>query len=248
MAVQIHIGDMLELLARIPDASVDCILTDPPYGETSLTWDRWPTGWPSLVRPKLKKTGSMWVFGSQRMFFERAAEFTEWSLAQDIVWEKHNGAGFSADRFRRVHELALHFYRDDAPWTGVYKAPQYTNDAMARTVRRKGRPAHWTGERGESVFRSENGGPRLMRSVLFVRSEHGRALHPTQKPLGIVEPLLLYSCPKGGTVLDPFAGSGTTGLLARRHGMSAILIEADAMFAALTARRLEDDAPLFAVE
>jgi site-specific DNA-methyltransferase (adenine-specific) len=190
----------------------------------------------------------MWVFGSQRMFFERAAEFVGWSLAQDVVWEKHNGAGFFADRFRRVHELALQFYRDDAPWSGVYKAPQFTTDATARTVRRKGRPAHWTGERGDSVFRSEDGGPRLMRSVLFVRSEHGRALHPTQKPLGIVEPLLLYGCPKGGTVLDPFAGSGTTGLLARRHGMSAILIEGDAEFVALIDRRLEEDAPLFRTE
>ncbi|MFG1588249.1 site-specific DNA-methyltransferase, partial [Staphylococcus aureus] len=123
------------------DESFDCILTDPPYGETSLRWDRWPTGWPGSVRRLLKRTGSMWVFGSQRMFLSNASEFDGWKLSHDVVWEKHNGTGLFNDRFRRVHELALHFYRDDAKWAEVYKSPQFTQDARARTVRKKGRPA-----------------------------------------------------------------------------------------------------------
>ncbi|MCO4245795.1 site-specific DNA-methyltransferase, partial [Acidovorax facilis] len=53
----------------------------------------------------------MWCFGSTRMFMERAADFEGWHLSQDIVWEKHNGSNAFADRFRRIHELALHFYR-----------------------------------------------------------------------------------------------------------------------------------------
>jgi site-specific DNA-methyltransferase (adenine-specific) len=67
-----------------------------------------------------------------------------------------------------------------------------------------------------------------------------------QKPIGIVEPLLLYSCPPGGRVLDPFAGSGTTGLVAKRHGIDAVLVEGKPEFAALIDRRIRDDAPLFA--
>jgi site-specific DNA-methyltransferase (adenine-specific) len=188
----------------------------------------------------------MWVFGSTRMFFDRVAEFTGWQLSHDVVWEKHNGTGLFNDRFRRVHENALHFYRSDAKWGDVYKAPQFTNDARARVVRKKGRPAQWIGATGETVYRSEDGGPRLMRSVQYVRSEHGSAVHPTQKPLALVEPLLLYACPKGGHVLDPFAGSGTIGLAARRHGMSATLIEADPAYWDVIDKRLQDDAPLFA--
>jgi site-specific DNA-methyltransferase (adenine-specific) len=244
---RIYTGDVLEVLPRlVPKESVDCLIVDPPYGETSLEWDRRVPGWPSEVRRILKPTGSMWVFGSARMFLETAAEFEGWRLAQDVVWEKHNGAGFFADRFRRVHEFAWQFYRSDAQWADVYKAPQFTNDAAPRTVRRKGRPAHWTGERGDSVYRSEDGGPRLQRSVLYVRSEHGSAEHPTQKPLAIVEPLLLYSCPQGGHVLDPFAGSGTVGILAKRHGMTCTLIEANLKYRTLIERRLQDDAPLLA--
>lgn len=246
MTVEIINSDYLTALGQMEDESFDCILTDPPYGETSLRWDRWPTGWPGSVRRLLKRTGSMWVFGSQRMFLSNASEFDGWKLSHDVVWEKHNGTGLFNDRFRRVHELALHFYRDDAKWADVYKSPQFTQDTRARTVRRKCRPAQWIGATGETIYRSEDGGPRLMRSVQFVRSEHGNADHPTQKPIGIVEPLLLYACPPGGRVLDLFAGSGTTGLVARRHGMNAVLIEADEQFVKIIRSRLDNDAPLFA--
>lgn len=243
--IQIINANFSDIIDSLGAESVDCILTDPPYGETSLPWDKWPDGWPARVLRLLKPTGSMWVFGSTRMFFEHVSEFAGWKLAQDIVWEKHNGSGFHADRFKRVHENALQFYRADAPWDGVYKDPQYTPDAVARSVRRKkGRPAHM-GNIDASPYFSEDGGPRLMRSVMYCRSEHGRAVHPTQKPLGIVEPLLLYSCPVGGLVLDIFAGSGTTGVAAQRHGRSAILIEGKPEFADAARDRLETDAPLF---
>lgn len=244
MSVEVLQGDCREVLSRFPDEAFDCILTDPPYGETSLEWDRWVKGWPSLVRRLLKPSGSMWVFGSMRMFWDHRDEFDGWRLSHDTIWEKHNGTGLFNDRFRRVHEIAIHLYRDDAPWSAVYKSPQYTNDATARTVRKKGRPAQWIGATGETVYKSEDGGPRLMRSVIYVRSEHGRAEHPTQKPLGIVEPLLLYACPTGGRVLDPFAGSGTVGVAAQRHGMDSVMVEGRPEFVALIGRRLSNDAPL----
>ena len=185
------------------------------------------------------------MFGSVRMFLQHIAEFGGWTFAQDVVWEKHNGTGLFNDRFRRVHEHALQFYRDDAPWGDVFKDPQFTNDATARTVRKKGRPAQWIGATGETIYRSEDGGPRLQRSVIYARSEHGHAEHPTQKPVGIVQPLVAYSCPPGGTVLDCFAGSGTTGVVARRLGMNAILIEANEAFVATIHQRIHSDAPLF---
>lgn len=243
MTVQIITGDCRDVLAGFPDASFDCILTDPPYGETSLTWDKWVPGWPAMVQRLLKPTGSMWCFGSSRMFHEHAAEFAGWKFAQDVVWEKHNGSGFHADRFKRVHESAWQFYLKDAPWERIYKAPQYTSDATARTVRRKKRPTHM-GNIEAGAYTSEDGGPRLTRSVIYARSEHGRAVHPTQKPIAIVEPLLLFSCPVGGHVLDLFAGSGTTGVVAERHGMNATLIEGNALFGQVIRERLADDAPL----
>lgn len=243
MTIEIIHSDCVDAIAAMPDASFDCILTDPPYNETSLKWDRWVPGWPAMVRRLLKPTGSMWCFGSARMFHERAAEFAGWKFAQDLVWEKQNGSGFHADRFKRVHESAWQFYRDDSRWDEVYKLPQYTNDATARVTRRKTRPTHM-GVIGGQVYVSEDGGPRLARSVIYCRNEHGRAVHPTQKPIPVVESMLLYSCPPGGRVLDLFAGSGTTGVVAARHGMAATLIEGKAEFIAAIRDRLENDAPL----
>jgi len=246
MTVAVLQGDMRDLLAAMPDASFDCIVTDPPYGETSLAWDRWPDGWPALVRRVLKPTGSMWVFGSLRMFLDRRDDFAGWALVQEIVWEKHNGTNMQNDRFRRVHELAVQFRRDDTKWADVYRSPQFTLDATPKAVRWKARPAQW-GKIDAGFYRSEDGGPRLMRSVLQVRSMHGRAVHPTQKPVEIVAPLVRYACPPGGAVLDPFCGSGTTGIVAREIGAHATLIELNPEYAAIAKRRIsEDEAPLFA--
>lgn len=245
MTVEIIHGDCRAALEYMPSASFDLILTDPPYGETSLAWDKWVPAWPSLVRRLLKPTGSMWVFGSSRMFHEHAAEFSGWRFIQDIQWEKQNGSGFHADRFKRVHESIWQFRRDDSVWAEVYKAPQFTADATARAVRRKTRPTHM-GHIEATAYVSEDGGPRLMRSVIYCRNEHGRAVHPTQKPEAIVEPLLLYACPPGGTVLDPFAGSGTTGLVAQAHGRNAILIEGKPEYVEIARRRLAPSEGVFA--
>lgn len=240
MQVTVLTGDFREILVEFADESVDCILVDPPYGSTKLPWDRWPDEWPGMVRRVLKRSGSMWVFGTLRMFMERAGEFAGWKQAQDVVWEKQNGTNAASDRFKRVHDTVAQFYRTGARWSDIYKSPQYTYDAVARTIVRRTRPEHW-GSIGSGEYRSEDGGPRLMRSVLRARSEHGRSLHPTQKPLSIVEPILLYSCPPGGLVLDPMAGSGTTGVAARRNGISATLIEADPHYATLARGRLAGD-------
>ena len=221
--IEAIMGNCLDVLAAMPDASVDAIVTDPPYGQTSLEWDRWVNGWPDAVARVLKPTGSMWVFGTLRMFMDHRHDFDGWRFAQDIVWEKHNGSSFHADRFRRVHEQVAHFYRGQ--WSSIWKGKVVTLDADRRTVnRKKTRPFHM-GERGGSTYQSEDGGPRIMRSVIYARSQHGAAIHPTQKPEAIIEPLILNACPPGGVVLDPFAGSGTTGAVAARLGRKAILIE-----------------------
>jgi len=70
-----------------------------------------------------------------------------------------------------------------------------------------------------------DGGPRLMRSVIQVRSSHGYAENETQKPVGILTPLIEYGCPPGGLVLDPFMGSGSTLIAARDSGRRAIGID-----------------------
>lgn len=232
MVTLIH-GDSRELYGTPRPPCYDVVITDPPYGDTSLPWDTWPgRRW---VDAMAELSSQMWCFGSMRMHRERVADFSEWTYAQEIIWEKHNGSGFANDRFKRVHEIAIHYYR--GRWTDLRIEPQFTNDATARTVKRRERPAH-TGVIADSTYISETGGPRLMRSVLPVRSMHGRAIHPTEKPTGILEPLIAYSCPVGGVVLDPFAGSGSTLHAAAALGRHATGWEIDEAMCEKAARRL----------
>lgn len=220
-AVTLYHGRFEDVLRAINFPKADLVLTDPPYGETSLDWDRWPRGWPSLLEPCAP---AMWCFGSMRMFLEHNAEFTGWKLSQDIVWEKHNGSSLAADRFSRVHEHALHWYQ--GAWSEIHHETPTTADATARVVRKKGRPAQWIGATGETTYVSHDGGPRLMRSVMFHRSMHGQnPINETQKPEGILEPLISYGCPVGGLILDPFAGSCSSAVAARNIGRRAICVE-----------------------
>lgn len=235
--IRILTGDCRAHLVTIKDASVDCAIADPPYGQTSLEWDQAVPGWAAAVRRVLKSTGSMWVFGSLRHFMQHAEEFAGWKMSHDIVWEKHNGTGLFNDRFRNVHEQVAHFYRGDSKWRDVFKAPLFSNDATKRTVRKKQMPAHWRGATGPTNYESQDGGPRLMRSVIFARSEHGRADHPTQKPEDLVDLLVRYSCPPNGIVLDPFAGSGTVGAVCNTLNRHAILIEQNPKYVEMIERR-----------
>lgn len=217
----------------------DMILADPPYGDTSLEWDRRVKGWQAVAAGAVKPAGSMWVFGSFKYFLAEHALFEAagWRLAQEIVWEKHNGSSFHADRFKRVHEIAAHYYLAETPWADVYNEVQHTPDAVARAVRRKRRPAH-TGNIGAASYLSEDGGPRQMRSVIYERSCHGRAIHETEKPVWLLEILLRTSCPAGGLVGDFFAGSGAAGDAALMTGRRYIGAEIDPVYHAAASDRL----------
>jgi site-specific DNA-methyltransferase (adenine-specific) len=172
-----------------------------------------------------------------RMFFDQLQDFAGWKLAQDVVWEKHNGSGFAADRFKRVHELVLHFYRD--AWKDVHHEAIRDRSFMQRggNVGSRAQPAH-TGTVGSRDY--DKADTRLVRSVIRTRSMNGGAIHPTEKPGAILDPLIRYSVPPGGLVLDPFAGSGSTLLTARSLGRRAVGIEADERYCEAAARRLAE--------
>lgn len=232
--VQLYHGDMRQILPGL-DVAADCVLTDPPYGETKLAWDRWPDCWPDALTGAAR---SMWCFGSMRMFLDRAAEFAAWRLSQDVVWEKQNGTGFAADRFKRVHEHALHWYQGD--WSGIrHEVPRVAVNHRTRGNASRGQVPH-TGVIGSTTWTDD--GTRLTRSVIAAPNMWRRgAVHPTEKPTEVLRPLIEYACPPGGLVLDPFAGSGSTAVAARLTGRRAVLIEADERYCEVIARRLAQD-------
>jgi site-specific DNA-methyltransferase (adenine-specific) len=221
--VTLYCGDFRELLPDVlaTHGEPDLVLTDPPYGETSLKWDRWPTGWPALMPGR-----SMWCFGSMRMFLEHRDEFTHagWKLSQDVVWEKNTTGMNAGDRFSRCHEHALHWYSGD--WKAVHHQPprvparkRVAGDVVSRGVVGKGAV---TGEMG--AYRLVSDGLGYQRTV--IQSDSTRCgINETEKPPGMVEQLLTYGCPPGGLVLDVFAGGCSTLVAARNSGRRAIGIE-----------------------
>lgn len=232
--VTLYQGDYRDHAAELAALDVDAIITDPPYGETSLNWDRWVSGW---LADAAALSANLWCFGSFRMFMEHSAEFyAAWQLAEDTVWEKQNGSGFHNDRFKRVHEFSTHWYQ--GAWGDLYNETPKTMDAVKKVVRRKERPTHM-GEIADSNYTSEDGGDRLMRSVIKLRNMHGRAINETEKPVQLVGLYVECSVPPGGLVVDLFAGSASTGIAARQQGKRAVLFEKRKSQTTLSARRLE---------
>jgi site-specific DNA-methyltransferase (adenine-specific) len=218
--VTLYHGDALKIAPRL-GIKFDAILADPPYNETDLEWDKWPRGWPAQFK---ELSNQMWCFGSMKMFMNYRDDFDDWKLAQDLVWEKHNGSGLMADRFRRVHELTIHWYQ--GTWKEVFKNIQFVEvkerDNRKNLIRGR-KPQHWGGlDMGRGY---DYDGKRLTRSVIYARSCHGYAVNETQKPASIAHPILNYSVPAGGIILDPFAGSGTFLDVARQQHKRAIGIE-----------------------
>ena len=235
-AVTLYHGDMREVLPML-DVCADAVITDPPYGETSLEWDRWPDGWPALVTAY---TNALWCFGSMRMFIDRAADFVGWQLSQDIVWRKPHAANRVADRFKRIHEHALLWYR--GPWKDLHhETPRAVRSGPKQKPHGYGgaMPVGVQGSYGKNVWIDD--GTRLMESVIDVETmRHKGSIHPTQKPQAILDPLIRYSVPPDGLVLDPFAGSGSTLLTARSLGRRAIGIEANEAYCEAAAKRLAE--------
>lgn len=236
--VTLYHGKFQNLLGGVKP---DLVIADPPYGETALEWDCWPDGWPSDAPGQ-----SMWCFGSMRMFMARAGEFSDggWTLSQDVVgaepresvvtWEKHNGSGFATDRFRRVHEFATHWYR--GPWAEVHHdVPRDPGGSGFKSVPKRGQTPH-TGKIGTAAYIDD--GKRLAKSVIYARSMHHDAINETEKPVGLLEPLIAYSCPLGGLVVDLFAGSCSTLVAARSLGRRAIGFELREEQCEKAARRL----------
>jgi len=215
-------GDCLDLMRYIPDASVDLILADLPYGTTQNKWDSvipldalWKQYW------RICKPAAAVVLTAQAPFDKVLGASCLPFYKYDWVWEKARATGHlnAKKQPMKAHENVLVFYQK----LGVYN-PQKT----------PGRPYKANGGASKrdnygdfaAVREGSSDGLRYPRSVVFFAHEV-QSLHPTAKPVPLMEYMIRTYTDAGMTVLDNAMGSGTTGVAAGNTGRAFIGIEKD---------------------
>lgn len=226
-------GDCLERMKEIPDGSVDMILTDPPYGCTKCKWD-------SVVNPKalweqykrvIGQNGAILVFGIPPFSAAFASANIGW-FKYSWYWRRPHSTGVNAYvmPLRTVEEIMVFYGKRGSYFPQFGKGKPYVAKAAAM-------------ERGTVDTQREHvtvsDGRRFPTMVLDFKKERG--FHPTQKPVSLLEYLVKTYTVEGATVLDNFAGSGSTGVACLRTGRRFIGIELDETYFNIACERLRKE-------
>jgi DNA modification methylase len=313
VSVRVIIGDVREKLAELPDESVHCVVTSPPYfglrdygvpGQIGLepTPDAYVAEMVAVfreVRRVLRKDGTVWLnlgdsynnrtkvrttshqpalngfaddnwaaraaSGGVRMsrsdgdlkekdligvpwMVAFALRADGWWLRQDIIWAKPNPMPESVtDRCTKAHEYVFLLSKSERYWfdaAAISEAASLNSHGALNGD--PGFRARSTGNHSGPLGLVSSDGTRNRRSVWTITTQPFPEAHFATFPPELPELCIKAGCPVGGTVLDPFGGAGTTGLVADRLGRNAILIELNPQYAGMAERRVTGDAPLFA--
>ena len=232
--IDLRKGDCLELMKDIPDKSIDMILCDLPYGTTRNKWDSvipLDKLWKQYERI-IKNNGAIVLF-SQMPFTAELVHSNIKFFKYEWVWEKDNGTGFlNAKKMPlKIHENICIFYKN---------TPTY-NPQM-----RKGfKPYSQKSGRGSSNYGKQvqvitnNDGERYPIDIIEFKRDKDK-LHPTQKPVALLEYLIKTYTNEGETVLDNCMGSGSCGVAAVKTGRNFIGIELDEKYFEIAKNRIED--------
>jgi len=226
--VNLMLGDCLERMKEIPDASVDMILADPPYGTTACKWDSvipFEPMWEQLKRV-IKPNGAIVMMASQPFTSALCASNFE-GFKYCAVWDKKIPAGMSYARFRPMqqHEDIVVFSRNGEKLNYI---PQVTErlKPISKGGNKFSEVAPITKSKIGTEFKKEYTTKQPTTILQFAKVRRG-ALHPTQKPVELMEYLIKTYTQEGETVLDFTMGSGTTGVACMNTNRKFIGIEKD---------------------
>ena len=221
---KIYLEDCLEGMKRIDDGSVDCIITDLPYGTTACAWDTvipFDRLW-EQYRRITKPNAAIVLFGSEPFStMLRASNIKDYRY--DWYWHKPEATGHLQANLRPMRDIECIsvFYRKQCTYN-----PQFTK---GEPYKQKSGQVRYTSEANTIYFnkeygpgtRNDNPGIRYPKQCIeFTGADRRKTLHPTQKPVSLIEYLVLTYTNKGDLVLDSCMGSGTTAIAcikAKRH-------------------------------
>ncbi|WP_455923333.1 DNA-methyltransferase [Pseudomonas putida] len=222
--ITLHLGDCLEVMKSIPDASVDLVLADLPYGTTQCAWDviiPFAPLWEQYLR--IAKPEAAIVLCAAQPFASMVVASNPDHYRYEWIWEKGNATGFLNAKKQplRAHESAQVFYRRQP----VYN-PQMTGGHQRRTSKRKTVNSECYGK--ALALTEYDSTDRYPRSVQFFSSDKQvGSFHPTQKPVAWMAFLIATYTDPGQVVLDNTMGSGTTGVACAQLRRRFIGIERD---------------------
>ena len=239
--INLMLGDCLERMKEIPDGSVDMVLTDPPYGTTACKWDSvipFEPMWAQLKRVT-KKNGAIVMTASQP--FTSALVMSNVKMFRyEWVWDKVNrytGSLQANKRRLRRHEDVLVF--SISPINTYNK--QWRDGKPYSVTRTNGHGGYVSNAEKDVVRKGVNDGKHNPCSIIDIAADNKKesGLHPTQKPVALMEYLIKTYTNEGETVLDFTMGSGTTGVAAKNLDRSFIGIEMDEGYFNIAKERID---------
>ena len=244
---KIENGDSIEILKRIPDKSFDLVFADPPYnmqiGE-KLTrpddskvdgvndkwdqfssfehYDKFSKSWLKECKRILKDSGSMWVIGTYHNIFRlgyHMQNLNYWIL-NDVIWRKNNPMpNFKGTRFTNAHETLIWASKNKkSRYTFNYQSLKCLNDDLQM--------------RSDWILPICNGKERLKKD--------GKKIHSTQKPEALLHRIILATTNKGDSIFDPFLGTGTTAVVAKKLGRKYFGVEKDKKYFQAAKQRIDE--------
>jgi len=230
-------GECLEEMKNIPDGSVDAIICDPPYGTTACKWDSaipFDAMWEQLHRI-IKPNGAIVLFGSEP--FSSALRMSNIkNYKYDWIWEKSKPSGHlnAKKQPMRKTETISAFYKKQCTYNpqGLIEGV-FNNNRPSRAKKTKGDYVHGK-EREIGLSKFTN----YPNNILEFSNPNNKTVHPTQKPVDLMEYLIKTYTNEGETVLDFTMGSGSTGVACKNLGRSFIGIEQDEKYFNIAKERI----------
>lgn len=240
--INIMNGDTIEKMKTIKDNSIDLILTDLPFGTTKNKWDviiPFEDLWNEYERI-IKDHGAIILF-AQELFAAKLIVSNEKLFRYTIVWNKKLTTGhLNANKMPlRSHELLCVFYKH-LPTYNPQKIKGKPNHGIGSAIGKKPDNNHNYGT--YTIIDSNKDGMKFPKSIWDFEKVHpSKTVHPTQKPINLLEYIILTYSNPGDIVLDNTMGSGSTGIAAQNTNRSFIGIELDKSYFEIAKKRLEDN-------
>lgn len=247
--IELYCGDCLEVMKDVQDKTIDAIITDPPYGTTACKWDSvipFEPMWKQLNRI-IKPNGAIVLFGSEP-FSSNLRLSNIKNFKYDWIWHKNNTSGFALAKKQpmRNHEIVSVFYNKQCTYNYIKEMRDMSKSSKKRInynfTSTKGINQQQNGIKKVQYIPEDTNlsYPKTVKYFKNIANNDKNRVHPTQKPVSLMEYLIKTYTNENETVLDFTMGSGTTGVACKNLNRKFIGIEKDKKYFEIANKRIKN--------